>query len=230
MKRYVYIISLLLCICGLCQGTDSTDICIGSKTEVVNLIDKVPVTPLPIGWSEICSVDSIRYFLDNEHPRLVYSKCVLQLDSVNNYGLNHLFTYATLPILNREGRFLLAEPQAMIFAKRLPDTNGLRVLIYYVRMQKKGSEIVLPCWLLVRVNAHGAAIDGHIIAGVDWGENDALSQTLYYLSTDYLLYIRTFAPYAEEVVDEEGNLIDVITKDENYLYAYPATIVNLATN
>ena len=201
-----------------------------SKPDVVSLIDKVPVTPLPLGWSEINSIDSIKCSFNYEHPELIDYGCALEVDSMNRQGLNQIFRYDELPVREKEMNYQLSEPRKMIFAKRLPDINGLRVLIYYVQMQKKGSDIVLPCWLLVWVNAHGAAVDSHIIAGVDWGENDALSQTLYYLSKDYLLYIRTFAPYAEEVADEEGNLIDVVTKDENYIYAYPATIVNLAIN
>lgn len=198
------------------------------KPSVVDLIDSVPITNIPIGWNKVNSIDSLKYSFDYEHLELANSLCILEIDSINKHGLNHIFKYNTLPIRNQENQYLLAEPKKMIFAKRLPDIRSQRMLIYYVQMQKKESEIILPCWLLIKVSENGTPADGYIIAGVDWGENDSLAQTLYYISQDYTLHTRSFANYSEEVADDEGNLTDVITKNEDYIYASPVTAISLA--
>lgn len=200
-----------------------------SKLNIIDLIDKVPVTDIPIGWNEINSIDSLKYSFDYEHPKLVDSLCAFEIDTMNKYELNHIFSYDTLAILNQSNQYLLTDPKNVVFAKRLPNIGQQRVLIYYVQMQKKESEINLPCWMLIKVNGD-KTLKGYIIAGLDWGENDSFSQTLYYISKNHTLYTRSYTNYSEEIVDDEGNLIDVVTKNEDYIYASPVVTISLVTD
>ena len=178
------------------------------KMEQVNnidsLIEQIPITKLPLGWSKLCEVDSIKFSYDYEHPKIADVGCTFSLDIKNKYGLNHIFCFDSLQIF--QDYISLAKAQSMCFSKRLPDIDSQKVLIYYVKMMLNDST-ELPRWLLLKVNKAGKPQKGYLIGEIDWGENDVLSQDLYYISSKYVVYARSYMPFKfnEDEEDEEEN-------------------------
>lgn len=207
MNRWHIYICILLIVC--------TTNC-SAQSNFTQLVSNVPITPLPIGWANMEAIDSIKCSQGwNERSALYEIDRYFELDTINKYSLNNIYSIKDLGI-EQDLSSVLAEPKDLIFSKRLPDMDGRTVFLYQLKMQKEKHSF--PCWIIVVTDNYGKPIRTNIVAMSKLGENDNVSLSFCYIDQDYNVHNYFYNDYAEDIVNEDGDIVDVIVRDESYIY------------
>lgn len=214
--KQIKITTVLMLIALICYGCLNRSK--NSESDFATLISKVPITPLPIGWSNMDMVDSIKCGIAWDERSKVYGiDDYFGLDTRNKYGLNNRYTIRDLR-LERELSRTWAKPTDLIFSKRLPDIDGRVVLLYKLNMFD-GGVLYLPYWLIVVTDNDGTPLKTNIVAMAELGENDYVGLSFCYITPDYQVYKYLYYEGSEDedIVNYDGNVETVLYSDF-YIY------------